>query len=58
MNTKSDLNVSAMSAMRGLTVNVRVTGLRWMRLRHRVGLAVVRLGFLIVGTGCSVDIES
>lgn len=58
MNTTSDVTVSAMSAMKGMTVNVRVTGLRWLRFRHRIGLAMVRLGFLIVGTGCYVDIES
>lgn len=52
-----DLAVSAGSAMRGLTVRVRVKGLHVMRMRLLLGAKLFRLAAFVTGCACHVDIE-
>jgi hypothetical protein len=54
---KGSVDVSAMSLANRLTVEVRVTGLRWFNIRQWAGLGLVRLGIAICGPKADVVVE-
>ena len=45
------VNVRARDAVRGITVNVRVSGVKRALLRMKLGVAIIRLGTWVAGIG-------
>jgi len=53
----NETTVSAKDACSAITMNVRVTGVRGMMLRVRLGVMLIRIGVWIIGCRCTVSDE-
>jgi hypothetical protein len=47
-------NIKAVDAMRDMTITVRITGMKELRLRLWIGVRLVRLAARIMGMGIEV----